>query len=340
MKKKLKSSLGEIVVPNSHHVGESANTFRMTSYLQDNVCFVGQKETFEEAGETLQRLMGVTISNKQVQRVSEHYGACLESAIEEQIEEGAGDEDNTEQDASEPTYAMTDGSMVFTRTEKWKEIKVGRVFKASNNLELTGNRNWIRQSKYCAYLGGHEAFLDRFELLLQGIVNIVFIADGARWFWDWVSVWYPQATQILDYYHAKEYLCEFARMIFKDDQQRGSWIKQQEELLFRDKVSEVIQTIHGFTNLNTEASEYQQKIITYYGNNKTRMLYGTYKKKGLLIGSGPIEATHRTLIQKRLKLSGQRWGKPGLQQIANLRVAHKSEEWDKVVQMIKTKKAA
>lgn len=125
----------------------------------------------EEAGETLQRLMGVAISNKQVQRVSEHYGACLESAIEEQIEEGAGDGYNTEQDASEPTYAMADGSMVFTRTEKWKEIKVGRVFKASNNLELTRNRNWIRQSKYCAYLGGHKAFLDRFELLLQGIVN-------------------------------------------------------------------------------------------------------------------------------------------------------------------------
>jgi hypothetical protein len=69
---------------------------------------------------------------------------------------------------------------------------------------------------------------------------------------------------------------------------------------------------------------YQEKIITYYQNNQTRMLYGTYKAKGLMIGSGPIESAHRNIIQKRLKLSGQRWGKSGVQQIANLRVAHKS----------------
>lgn len=306
----------------------------MTSYLQENVCFVGQKETFEEGSETLQKLMGIEVSNKQIQRVSEHYGQGLEESIEEQLKE----EDAhciSKQGSSQPVYAMSDGSMVFTREEKWKEIKLGRVFKSEDNLAMTEDRNWIEKSKYCAYLGGHEDFLKRFDLLLKGFTTIVFIADGARWFWDWVSTWYPQAIQILDYFHCKEYLCEFAQLVFKDKEQREQWIKQQEDLLFSNKVSEVISTLKTLIGLNDEATAYQGKIITYYKNNRTRMLYGIYKEKGLLIGSGPIESAHRTIIQKRLKLSGQRWGKSGVQQIANLRIAHKSNEWSKVVEMIK-----
>jgi len=334
MKKKLQSSLGEIIVSNNHSVSQMANNFRVTAYLQENICFVGQKETFEEGSETLQKLMGIEVSNKQIQRVSEHYGKCLEEAIEQQVKE---DDSNciAKQDSSQLIYAMNDGSMVFTREEKWKEIKLGRVFNAQDHLAITEDRKWIEKSKYCAYLGEHKTFLERFELLLCGHLNIVFVADGARWFWDWASLWYPKAIQILDYFHCKEYLCEFAQFVFKDKQQRDQWIKQQEELLFSDKVNEVISTIKEFIGLNDEAKAYQQKTITYYQNNRTRMLYGTYKEKGLLIGSGPIESAHRTVIQKRLKLSGQRWGKQGVQQIANLRVAYKSNDWNMVVDMIK-----
>jgi hypothetical protein len=68
------------------------------------------------------------------------------------------------------------------------------------------------------------------------------------------------------------------------------------------------------------------------------MQYGTYKKNGFMIGSGPIESAHRNIIQKRLKLSGQRWSKQGVQQIANLRIAHKSSNWHQVIDMIKVAK--
>jgi hypothetical protein len=40
------------------------------------------------------------------------------------------------------------------------------------------------------------------------------------------------------------------------------------------------------------------------------MDYRRYRHNGWLIGSGPIEAAHRTVVQQRLKLSGQRWTIP------------------------------
>lgn len=85
MKKKLKTSLGPILVANKHPLSQSSNNFRMSSYLQDIVCFTGQKETFEEGSETIQILMGIEVSNKQIQTVSEHYGACLEKEIENKL---------------------------------------------------------------------------------------------------------------------------------------------------------------------------------------------------------------------------------------------------------------
>jgi hypothetical protein len=317
-----------------------ANNFRMTSYLQEQVSYLGQKETFEEGSETLKRLTGVEVSNMQIQRVSEYYGQCIEEAAEELLKNVPLPEQAPE-DTSKITYGMVDGSMVFTKEEGWKEIKLGRVFNADENVPVTEDRHWIKESKYCAYLGGFEQFLERFELLLlSNVAVLVFIADGAKWFWDWVSVYYPKAIQILDYFHCKEYLCQYARLVFTDVGQKAKWIKLQEELLFEDQVEKVIANIKSFIELTGDALNYQQKIITYYENNKTRMLYGTYRKKGLLIGSGPIESAHRNVIQKRLKLSGQRWSKTGAQKIANLRVAHKSNDWKKVIEMIQSVKKA
>ena len=76
------------------------------------------------------------------------------------------------------------------------------------------------------------------------------------------------------------------------------------------------------------------------GKNQGRMQYKTYREKGLMIGSGPIEAAHRSVLQKRLKLSGQRWTRKGLQAIANLRTLEKSNQWEHMVELVQKQKAA
>ena len=79
----------------------------------------------------------------------------------------------------------------------------------------------------------------------------------------------------------------------------------------------------------------KQAAIRYYEEHEDRMLYKTYKDRGLLIGSGPIEAGNRNVIQQRLKLSGQRWTIKGAQAIANLRCYQKSGAWDKIDNLIR-----
>lgn len=78
-----------------------------------------------------------------------------------------------------------------------------------------------------------------------------------------------------------------------------------------------------------------RQLIGYYKNHEKRMQYHIFKEKGLQIGSGAIESAHKDVLQKRLKLSGQRWTKPGLQQIAQLRVTYKSNRWNQIKQLCK-----
>lgn len=307
----------------------------MSRYLQDRVCYVGQGDVYEEASESLKELLGIEVSHTQIERICECYGKLLETADNE-----VKQVDAIEVEAGELLYAMGDGSMILTREEGWKEIKLGRLFKAGSHEAISEKRFRISESVYTAHVGGYKEFVAKWGKEIPIGAKLVLLADGAPWFWDWAKESYPQAIQILDYYHCKEYLCEFAQKYFKKRTDQEKWIEQQERRFFQDKVDEVIEEIKALPIKALEHNAIKKTILTYYENNRSRMLYGSYRKQGLLMGSGPIEAAHRNVIQKRLKLAGQRWSKKGAQWIANVRVCRKSKRWNKIIELSNSGKLA
>ena len=83
-------------------------------------------------------------------------------------------------------------------------------------------------------------------------------------------------------------------------------------------------------------SENANQLISYYSKNKNRMNYQDYVKIGCgIIGSGAIESAHRTLVQKRMKQSGQSWSYKGAQHMLNLRVVRKNNDWNKIIELTK-----
>jgi len=65
------------------------------------------------------------------------------------------------------------------------------------------------------------------------------------------------------------------------------------------------------------------------------MNYKLFRSQGLMIGSGPMEAAHRTVIQTRMKRSGQRWTPNGAQAMLNLRVIRQSNRWSCVTELLR-----
>ena len=161
-----------------------------------------------------------------------------------------------------------------------------------------------------SHFGKHEDFTEKLSVLVDTFENLkeglVFINDGAVWIANFIKEHYPNATDILDFYvvanHASEYLHGFSKAVFTkktEETERKQWVNGQILDLLNDRVDKVIGAIGQMSLKGKTKIGFQQKILDYYTNNKHRMLYKSYRDKGLLIGSGPIESAHRFVLQKK-----------------------------------------
>lgn len=283
----------------------------------------------------LKELVDLDVSAKQIQRISESYGQKLEELAEQAAQELEPPATLSLKQPAEPVYVMVDGSMVYLRQKGWSEMKLGRLFTASSVVAVQPQRSVVLSSLYVCHLGDHQRFTEKLEAYGEPYRCKVFICDGAKWIWSWVEDAYPEAVQILDFYHAIEKLAAFCSAQYTEVQQRREWLEQKREQLLGGGVEQLIAELEKVIGRNGEATRAKEEVLCYYQNNKNRMRYDRYRQQGLLIGSGPVEAAHRTVVQQRLKRSGQRWSREGAQQIVNLRACRKSNQWNTLVNLIK-----
>ena len=324
---------GRVAVSKRHVMGQYNSSFGISAYLQEKLVYVGQKEVYEEASATVEHLMGLQVCAKQIERLCHHWGARCE-------------EIETDPVMAETTYLMVDGSMILTRERdedrdalKWREMKLARIFGERHRLEITENRRCLWQSAFVAHLGTSEELFEKLASQVAADAPVV-VGDGAPWIWAQVAKYWPDAVEILDFYHASQSLHQFAGealacSVFANRQEKDAWVQDQIEALFEDQILQVLKAISSLECRCERSREAQRKLFGYYDANWSRMYYGKYKRRGYMIGSGPIESAHRHVIQQRMKLSGQRWSVHGAQCMANLRVVYESGNWNRLTQMIR-----
>lgn len=332
-KKKVHTTFGKVSLKKDHILCPSNSKFAVSHHLQEILCVLGQSVVFSEASELCHTILNVDICRNQIQRICKFYGGLIDSLVEKDLEEYIPKLNNVS--PTDNIYVMMDGSMLFTRPKEWKEIKLARIFNQRKIVPINTNRNELLESVYVSHMGGVSEFFPKLERHLVDYKNKIVIGDGAPWIWKWVEANYPGAIEILDFYHAKEKLVIFAQLQFKDDEKRKAWVKQKTIELRQNLVEQVIEELKGLRSRNEKAKEAKMNTIRYFIEHAERMMYKTYMDKGLLIGSGPIEAAHRSVLQQRMKLSGQKWTKDGANAIANLRCYRKSGAWNIIKNIVR-----
>lgn len=315
-----------------HEFAGALGTQRLSPFFRELIIFVGQKECYESAAELINKFLRTATNDTQVFRQTSKMGRVASGLQEREPPVKAVGPDDL-------VYVQADGSMVLTREDKWKETKVGRVFFQSSVYRETEDRGWIKDSDYVAHLGEHQDFEAKMGRLIDQYAKLgnrlVFVTDGAPWMRNWISAEYPQATQILDFYHAAEHLGDFAALYFRDKGKRTKWVSENLDGLKRQGVQAVIKEIENLASKTKTVEGGRTKLLNYYRTNAYRMNYPEFVERGYLIGSGAIEAAHRTLIQKRMKLSGQRWSKDGAQAMLDLRSINMSNRWGEIVSVLR-----
>ena len=323
---------------NQHEFSYWPGAFKFSPLCQERILYCGQLNVYQQASELLTELADIQVSDSTIQRMSVHYGALLgeslydadqrKAAIEEQAKLAGQDVPSApDQDV---LYCQFDGGFIFSDAD-WQEVKLGRTFLKSD-CQVTDNEcrgNNIVKSEYAASLGHFTEFTSKYEVLIQqgrrADRSLVFITDGAIWMRNWMKENYSEATQILDFFHVCEHLGNFAKDVVSGLRQNYHlWYERQKEDLKAGKLLTVIERIEQLPIKSKTAKDKRQQLLKYFRDNAYRMKYDQYRRAGYMIGSGPIEAAHRSVVQKRMKLSGQRWSDQGAQPMLNLRCAFKS----------------
>lgn len=308
---------------------------KLSPYLKEKLVYIGQLDCYERGSEIAEKLMNVSTNDTAIYRLTDFIGSeCKKIDMEQEYRTPI----NLEEE--EFLYVQSDGSMLLTRTSGWKEVKLGRIFQSKSIHSQSTDRQWIRKSEYVAHLGSHTSFEDQMSKVIdepyrQNENQIVFITDGARWQWKWVEAEYPNSIQILDFYHVMEHVGIYLKICFRKKKEIKNMMQKLGRILKHKGVNSLCNYLKNIPRKTNVKEEGYNKLMTYINNNRTRMNYPEYLAKGLLIGSGAIEAAHRTVLQRRMKLSGQRWSQEGLENMIKLRAMNMSGYWNKVISIIK-----
>jgi hypothetical protein len=140
-------------------------------------------------------------------------------------------------------------------------------------------------------------------------------------------------TTILDWYHAAEHLCDFAKVWHaRDEAARHAWQEEAKGILYEQGGEALLAHLQALTlppRTSAPVHEELRKLVGYFENNRHRTDYPTYRRNGWDIGSGPTEAGCK-IIGERLKGSGMRWVEDGAATVAALRALYVSSGklWD------------
>lgn len=302
---------------------------RTSPYLQEKLALLGCEQVFGRVPELVESLLGIDVNQAQTYRVCQAISLAIDA---QQLHNPSPMLAKQQAQSNALIYGMVDGSMLLTDTG-WQETKLGRVFAASDH-RASPFRSTIVHSEYVAHRGAYHQFTPAFEQLLPATspARKVFVTDGAEWIGNWLTATYPGATHILDYFHVVERLGALAR----DLPDGKPWLLAQQSALLADQSQQVEDNVLALSQVSLSE---RTAVVGYLMKNRERMRYGTYQQEGLLIGSGPIEAAHRAVLQVRMKRSGQRWADQGCDNLVRLRVAHQSGKFSLVTELLKAQQA-
>lgn len=293
----------------------------------------------------LEDLAGVRLTIKRVERSAEASGAAQATASRSQARLIARRKlvPLPPDPLPDKLYAVIDGTGVPVtgkETEgrdgkgedgraRTREVKMA-VFFTQDKLDARGypvrdraSSSYIATFEPAATFGG----LVKAEGIRRGaghVRQMTVIGDGAAWIWGIATRTFPEATQILDLYHAREHLHSLARSLeFMLGDRKDEWLAARLDDLDYGYIEGIAAAVRRYPLEGIKKDEAEREL-GYFLNNAPRMRYHWFRQCGLFIGSGVVEAGCKSVIGQRLKQSGMHWTVNGADAIIALRCAQAS----------------
>jgi hypothetical protein len=291
-------------------------------------------KSFTQAAEAISDALGCAMSRESVRQVTQAWGAKVE------VERQALAEQLFAEDRATPAMPAlihplekqasisTDGGMVLLRGEGWKEVKLVAISSvrpktASERSETKGSRRYapwepqmmIEGHSYQAGLweadtAGQHQYVEALRRGVPECFKVSAVADGAAWIERITSENFPDAVQIVDWFHATEKLWFIGKHYYPNSSEREAWVNQQLDALWQGKTQAVITAL---SQLPPTTDDQVHSALGYVERQQKRMAYHRYRVAGYPIGSGCVESGINTVVHHRMKTQGRGWERDNAQ---------------------------
>ena len=318
------------------------------------VCRLAARMPFAQAAADYEALTHIAVSGKSVERTAHAYGGAL---VEQRMSEAEaawqppakGAVPLPPRDAPRRRGVSLDGTMIHTRVG-WKEVKVASFFgfQARGKWELGAEGEYRARtfdSTYCTWLGSVDQFgplqwAEAGRRQVDWAKEVVCVSDAAAWIEKLSATCYPQATNIVDWWHASEHIWTVAKAVYGEGTEKTkTWAEARSDELWKGRWKAFEQALAKLESPQVETMRLIGQERQFFRNHRERMDYSDYRRRGLPIGSGSVESACKNIVGARCKQAGMRWTEQGAQAILFLRAELLSDRWDQAWELAHRKLA-
>lgn len=305
---------------------------------------VGAKQPFVEGRKDLEKLAGIKVKTKAVERVAEAIGEQIEELSRRERAQAIADKVIPLKSVPKlyVSYDATGVPVIGREREgrrgkgadgqaRMRDAKLGCVF-TQTTADEQGYA--VRDEASTSYVGaiepaaefGGRIYAEAARRGLRRAAQVIIIGDGAPWIWNLADEHFPGAVQIVDLYHAREHLADLSKSLYgAETKPAKQWYAARRSELDQGALEVMLRNMRRLRPKTQPAQETLRREINYFAANKERMRYAKFRAQGLFVGSGVIEAGCRTIVGQRLKESGMYWSVRGANAIIALRCAELSD---------------
>jgi hypothetical protein len=300
------------------------------------ICLLGGRSAFAVAERLLIECLGWKVSDETIRR------AC-------QAESSRIARFRADSPALAAVFSRAPGDVEFqvdaakvNTTGGWRDMKIG-IFARRERGEPATPAEWDTRDLPApttraafAAIQAIDDFAPRWSawaarLGLKDLTTITVLGDGAEWIWNAASRQFGASHQVLDIYHAAEYIADASKGLFGEGTAgAASWLERGRGLLLSDGWAGLCDHIGTTLTKSPELAGHAAlgTLTGYLAAHTGRLNYCHRLYTGQSIGSGMVEGAAKNLVGRRLKQTGARWEVENVNQMAELCCLTYSDHWD------------
>ena len=306
-------------------------------YLTAGACrmavLAGVRGSFAQAEQLLSELSGWELDDETIRRATHAAAKAAPGTRPGRADAGRFAA------AGGDTEVQVDAGKVNTR-DGWRDVKLA-VFGKRNAGEPATPKAWAERAlpaptirtvvaaveEASGFAARVRAETDR--LAVTTAADVTVLGDGAEWIWNLAEDVVPQATGVLDVFHAIEHVGDAVTAVWGEGPDATARRDTGRTALLTDGKPGIERWIaDGFADLPAgNDGEPLRHLAAYLAKHPTRLGYAERLARGRSIGSGLVEGSIKQLVNLRMKRTGARWRTEHVGPLIELAALADTPEW-------------